>query len=180
MRFKGKGFTLIEFLGVMAIISLLVAMVFPAIGASRHGAMRQRARWQLLELKSALESYHTYYGNYPPFLRLHEIATPINGIRGELLEALQGVEGIGAPPMNPHNVRFLEFSPRWFNEKKHLIDALGNEAIYVILRRPDQLTIPIHAFPERLRRFIPDDGLVESIAIYSLGAREDRDVVSWE
>jgi prepilin-type N-terminal cleavage/methylation domain-containing protein len=64
-RRAGRGFTLVEILTVMAILSLLTAITLPAIrGFGERGALT-RTRGELSLMAGALEIYRRTYGDYP-------------------------------------------------------------------------------------------------------------------
>lgn len=61
----GRGFTLVEILTVMAILSLLTAITLPAIrGLGERGTLA-RTRAELSLMAGALEVYRRAYGDYP-------------------------------------------------------------------------------------------------------------------
>jgi prepilin-type N-terminal cleavage/methylation domain-containing protein len=60
-----RGFTLVEILAVMAILSLLTAITLPALrGLGERGALA-RTRAELSLMAGALEVYRRAYGDYP-------------------------------------------------------------------------------------------------------------------
>lgn len=59
------GFTLIEILVVMAIISMLAIMVAPNLFRQQAGAMRDVARTEISTLEAALDIYRLDVGEYP-------------------------------------------------------------------------------------------------------------------
>lgn len=61
-----RAFTLVELLVVIAVISLIAAMMFPTIRAVNRSKLLARARGELAELESCIESYKTSLGIYPP------------------------------------------------------------------------------------------------------------------
>jgi prepilin-type N-terminal cleavage/methylation domain-containing protein len=72
VRHARKGFTLVELLVVVAIISLLIAMLLPAIQAARESGRRAACSSNLKQLATAVHVFHerhnsmpTYYGWYP-------------------------------------------------------------------------------------------------------------------
>lgn len=69
MRAKRRGFTLIELLLVIAIISLLIALVMQGGGAVREAANRARCQANLSGLHKAYMAYveERCNGNFPPF-----------------------------------------------------------------------------------------------------------------
>jgi prepilin-type N-terminal cleavage/methylation domain-containing protein len=64
-RAAGAGFTLVEILVVIAVVSSLLAIAMPALRATREQGLRARARAELAVLAQALESYRRTYGDFP-------------------------------------------------------------------------------------------------------------------
>lgn len=60
-----RGFTMIESMTVIGIISILVALLLPAVQSAREGARRARCQGNLRQIGLALESYHGTNGCYP-------------------------------------------------------------------------------------------------------------------
>jgi len=66
MNIKGpRGFTLVELLVVIAIIGVMVAMMIPAMQASRETARRHQCEANLSQLALALQSYENSFEAYP-------------------------------------------------------------------------------------------------------------------
>ena len=63
---KRGGFTLIELLIVIAIMSILAAMIIPISGAVTRSRIRARARAELEQVSTAIELYKAKLGHYPP------------------------------------------------------------------------------------------------------------------
>ncbi len=89
-----RAFTLIELLVVMAVISLLAAMIIPITGAVNRNKLRARARAEVFQLVTAIETYKTQLGHYPPdnpgsvapinqlyFELLGTVVTNVNGVQ---------------------------------------------------------------------------------------------------
>lgn len=64
-RSAARGFTLIEILVVIGIIALITAIAVPAIMASYKKARNIKTAADLQAISTALEAYHTDFGDYP-------------------------------------------------------------------------------------------------------------------
>ena len=60
------AFTLIELIVVISIIAVLAALLFPAGAAIKKGATINKARTELQQVATAIESYKSRYGFFPP------------------------------------------------------------------------------------------------------------------
>ncbi len=103
---KTNGFTLLELLVVIVILSLLAALVVPKLTGRVDEAKIDTTKVQLKEIKRALEMYKLDNGNYP---------TTEQG-----LKAL--VEKPTTPPQPKKWRQYLDSMPK---------DPWGNEYIYI-------------------------------------------------
>jgi prepilin-type N-terminal cleavage/methylation domain-containing protein len=65
-RVRATGFTLIELLVVIAIIAILAAMIIPITAVVHKQKIKSVSRAQMAQLQTAIESYHSKHGHYPP------------------------------------------------------------------------------------------------------------------
>ncbi len=65
-KFPFHGFTLLELLIVMTIISVLIALLLPAINGARRSARDTQVRTEIGQIETALSAFKAKYGQYPP------------------------------------------------------------------------------------------------------------------
>jgi len=106
MRLKGNGFTIVELLVVILIISMLAAFVAPKLYTGLGKAKQDIAKAKMANIENAIGRFYIDCGRYP------------SGEEGfvELLEVPSGLD------------------ERWqgpYLKKSELLDPWGNEYIYV-------------------------------------------------
>jgi prepilin-type processing-associated H-X9-DG protein/prepilin-type N-terminal cleavage/methylation domain-containing protein len=62
---RRTGFTVLELMAVMGIVSTLAAIILPAVGSAREAARRMQCVNQLKQVGIALHSYHEVCGSFP-------------------------------------------------------------------------------------------------------------------
>ena len=82
---KGKGFTLIELMVVIAIILILALIAIPAYRNMQERAKRSRVQSDLRNLATALEMYNTDWTFYPKMATADRLADAASNAGAELL-----------------------------------------------------------------------------------------------
>ncbi len=65
-RSGGRGFTLVELLVVIGILSMLMALLTPAVFSARSAAMNAKVKSEIDMIHMALMNYKSEYGSFPP------------------------------------------------------------------------------------------------------------------
>jgi prepilin-type N-terminal cleavage/methylation domain-containing protein len=103
-RRKKHGFTLVELLTVMAIITMLVGLMVPSLGTMRRAAKEAKQRAQLATISAALTTFRNEQGYYPPsdgWYAAPPPGGPLNyGGAQKLAEALLGQDLLGFHPQS--------------------------------------------------------------------------------
>ncbi|MFN7681520.1 MAG: type II secretion system protein, partial [Planctomyces sp.] len=65
-RCRGRGFTVLELLGVLAVIAVLVALLLPAVQQAREQARKLQCQNNLRQLGIGLGHYQFLHKTLPP------------------------------------------------------------------------------------------------------------------
>ncbi len=90
MTRRNDGFTLVEVLIVICILGVLMGLLVPTLVGAKNRAAVTAVKAEISQLKSALETYNSKFGDYPP--------TSIRSLGGKIADddANQGIESVVA------------------------------------------------------------------------------------
>ncbi len=114
-KFERNAFTLIELLIVIAIIGILMSLLFPAIPGAIDSAKKAETAALLTTLRNAINMYETEYGFLPDVSNDEMFLSDSDS--GKLLIQILTGGNPGSPPKNPRLIRFVEISPKFFDNK---------------------------------------------------------------
>lgn len=104
-----QGFTLLEMLVVIAVITLLVALLMPAASAVRRSARRQKVHADEVAICTAVKGFRDLYGHFPQQTqglvdKTYKDGTGGTELQGNFWMALLAT----SEPLNPRKVPFLD------------------------------------------------------------------------
>jgi len=200
MRFQRRdGFTLIELLTAIAIIGVLAAALFPAIGGIRKRARQSSAQTAFSQWASALSRYKQTYGFYPNIGATYSTTTDTlhdlgdAAVNGKFVRALSGRQPTGTALsvadrrlLNRNAEEFVAFGkddfedPTNFSDASRLVDRFNNRRIRVIFDTDNNTSIR-NINPPRGAASLPGDlsnmatasGMPARIIIYTTDLGDD-------
>ncbi|MCL2742505.1 MAG: DUF1559 domain-containing protein [Planctomycetaceae bacterium] len=131
-----RCFTLVDFLVIVAIMGILIALLLPAVPAAREAAKRMQ-RMQctnnMKEIVFAFHNYHDVYGCLPPVYTVDEGGKPLHSWRVLILpfieqKALYEKIRLDEPWDSEHNQQFHEAVPDTFRCPSNPHHKSGNHS----------------------------------------------------
>ena len=96
---RQAGFTLVELLVVIAIIGILIALLMPAVQASRESARRIACANNLKQLGTAIANYESVHGKLPPAGIVEESRWLFDPLSGPMIYT-NHIGAVGVPTVN--------------------------------------------------------------------------------
>ena len=103
---RGRGFTLVELLVVIAIIAILIALLLPAVNAAREAARRSQCINNVRQLALSAASYESAFGNFPA-------GVPVCGINPLKTTGTQRGNVCAGPTWSMALLPFQDGKPMW-------------------------------------------------------------------
>jgi len=76
----GIAFTIVELLTVIAIISILAALLLPVLSKAKTTAKKRQAQVEITQIVGAIQQYDSVYGRYPVSAYAQSLASSLNDV----------------------------------------------------------------------------------------------------
>lgn len=94
---KKAGWTIVELLTVMSIITLLIGLLVPALNLAKQRARKVKQHAQFYSISTQIELFNNEWDGYPPSSEMDEAGVPYCGAM-KLAEAMMGQDLLGFHP----------------------------------------------------------------------------------
>ncbi len=169
---KMRGFTLIEMLVVIVILSILITLGSKGLSRARMNAKKAQAQVEMKSIETAVMAYFNKYGKLPSDEFSADTGLSLIATDNSTLISILTVEERD-DPLNPANIIFLE---QQSTDSSRYVDPWGYD--YIIGLDTDYDGILITVDGDELRRKVA----VVSIGLYeTIGRGETNDYIfSWQ
>ena len=196
---RRSGFTLVELLTVIAIIGVLAAALFPAIGGIRKRARQASAQTAFTQWAGGITRYKQVYGFYPNIGQNYQTNADslhlleAQAVNQRFVMAISGRMPTGtalAPEnrkaLNKNAEEFCQFREEDFDdlanhaERSMLVDGFGNSKIRVVVDTDNNTiirNIRTSDLPEEISAAATEGGIKARVIIYSKGENGAPDIV---
>jgi type II secretory pathway pseudopilin PulG len=131
----------------VAVISILIAIIIPAIGGAQNSAKRAKTRVQFSQWSAAIEQFRQEYGYYPNFSLFADEAISSELQTQQFVQTLTGRQvsgipmtnvgevpgGLGLTAGNTKRIMFCSFGTDDLSGGNLLQDSFGNTSIVVLM-----------------------------------------------
>jgi len=185
---SSKGFSLFELLGVIAIITVLLAIILPLTRGVSDGALRAKTKTQFSQYALALERYRQTYGQFPEFLNKGEPVAIKGSAASDLMMSLSTQDLVAGSQArrikwNPEETSFYQFSEgelvRAQGKIVGIADAQGEESIFILVDAAGRGVLR-QGLPRALMADHSAEELVASVLIFTQPQNGGRSVYFYE
>ncbi|MCG6157246.1 DUF1559 family PulG-like putative transporter [Rubinisphaera margarita] len=154
--FYKSGFTLVELLTTIGIVSILIALLLPAVQQARESARRTQCGSQLRQIGIALHNYHSAHNVFPPggVALDHEVPIVVC-LSSESYGAIDVWADAAAGPGSQGSSWMLQILP--YIERSDLYDRWDYTTSVIGNRAVAETDIPFFYCPSRRSGLRPQD-----------------------
>ena len=146
------GFTIVEFLVVLAILAVLCALFIPfsRLGGVRNASLRSQCMNNLKQIGLALHNYHDKYQAFPPAYTVDASGKPLHSWRTLILpfvdqQSLYDKIDLSKPWDDPANAEAFKTRPQVYSCPS--VNGPSDQTTYLAVAGPEGCLSPTHARP---------------------------------
>jgi prepilin-type N-terminal cleavage/methylation domain-containing protein len=128
------GFTLVELLVVITVITILMALLFPVFRGAQEQAKRTQAKNDVIQIVTAVNAFYTEYGQYPCAAQSGEdkddYQTDQDADRVDFMTTLRAPIPSMPPALNPKGIIYLQPPPVKDDTVGNRRSGVGSDGIW--------------------------------------------------